>query len=99
MNEQSMDQRLDDHEKRITSLEKNYDEMKYGIVKLENTVLSEGKEQKQLLNKLIDHFFEDRKETRNSKVKLSEIRWTTLVSLFGGGSAIVLVIQWLSSLF
>lgn len=96
MNE-TVDKRLDDHEKRITDLENNYGEMKYGITKLENTVLLEGKEQKQLLNKLIDHFFDDRKDARNSKVKLSEIKWTTIVGLFGGGSAIVLLIQWLIS--
>jgi hypothetical protein len=90
-----VEQRLDDHERRITDIEKNQYEMRNSMLRIENTVLTEGKEQKRLLNKLIDHFFEDRSEVRNSKVKLSEIRWTTLVGLFGGGSAIVLIIQWL----
>ncbi|HZH61765.1 MAG TPA: hypothetical protein VEY70_19770 [Metabacillus sp.] len=97
MNEQVVD-RLDEHERRITDLEKNQYEMRNGMLRLENTVLQQGKEQKDLLNKLIDHFFDDRKDARNSKVRLSEIKWTTLVGLFGGGSAIVLVIQWLLSL-
>lgn len=97
MNEQVVD-RLDNHEKRITELEKNYYETKNGMLRMENTLLQQGKEQKDLINKLIDHFFDDRKDARNNKVKLSEIKWTTLVGLFGGGSVIVLVVQWLLSL-
>jgi hypothetical protein len=89
-----MEDRLDDHEKRISDLEKNQYEMRNSMLRIENTVLSEGKEQKQLLNKLLDHFFEDRKDVRNVKVRLSEIRWTTLVGLFGTGGAIALVINW-----
>jgi hypothetical protein len=86
--------RLDDHEKRIVELEKNYAETKNGMLRLENTVLQEGKEQKQLLNKLIDHFFTERQEVRQTRVKLSEIRWQTVAALLGGGGAIALVTQW-----
>lgn len=86
---------VQDHERRIVELEKNHTEMKNGMLRIENTVLQEGKEQKQILNKLMDHFFDERKDVRNNKVKLSEVRWSTIAGLLGGGGVFALLIQWL----
>lgn len=91
----TIDQRFDDHEKRISELEKNHTEMKNGMLRIENTVLQEGKEQKQILNKLMDHFFEERKDVRQGNLKLSEIRWQTIAALLGGGGVLALIIQYL----
>jgi hypothetical protein len=89
------EQRLDNHEKRITELERNQYEMKNGMLRIENTVLQQGKEQKDMLSKFIDHFFADRKDVRQTRTKLSEIRWQTVAALLGGGGAIALIVQWL----
>ncbi|MCP3738829.1 hypothetical protein [Rossellomorea sp. BNER] len=90
-----IEQRVDNHERRITELEKNQYEMKNGMLRIENTVLQQGKEQKDMLSKFIDHFFQDRKDVRQNKTKLSEIRWQTIATLLGGGGVLVLIIQWL----
>lgn len=93
--EAAMHEIVQDHERRIVELEKNHTEMKNGMLRIENTVLQEGKEQKQLLNKLMDHFFDERKDVRNTKIKLTEIRWSTIAGLLGGGGGLALLIQWL----
>lgn len=98
---QEMYEIVQDHERRLTTveervhkLEENQLEMKNGFLRVENTVLQEGKEQKHLLNKLMDHFFEERKDNRSNKVKLSEVRWTTIAGLLGGGGAVAVFTQW-----
>lgn len=89
---------VQDHERRILDLEKNHTEMKNGMLRIENTVLQEGQNQKQILNsineKLLEHFFGERKEIRTNKVKMSEIRWTTVAGILGAGGGVALVVQW-----
>ncbi|MDJ1631059.1 hypothetical protein QNN00_14620 [Bacillus velezensis] len=41
-----MEHIVQDHEKRIVALEKGQEELKNGMLKIENTVLSEGRERK-----------------------------------------------------
>ncbi|WP_191556457.1 hypothetical protein [Metabacillus idriensis] len=91
---QDHERRLVTVEERMDKLEENQLEMKNGFLRVENTVLQEGKEQKHLLNKLMDHFFEERKDNRKNKVRLSEIRWTTVAGLLGGGGAAAVLVQW-----
>ncbi|WP_025907733.1 hypothetical protein [Priestia flexa] len=97
--EEKVLEKVEDHERRIVELEKNHYEMKNGMLRIENTVLQEGKEQKQLLNTLLDHFFTERKEIRANKVKLSELRWTTIVGLLGSGGALLILLEWLITRF
>lgn len=59
-----MEKRVEDHERRIGTLEVNYksleskiSSMETGIHRVESTVLRESKSQSDLLNKLIEHHF------------------------------------------
>lgn len=94
-----MDMRLNDHEARITALEKNYADLtnkmqsvETGQLRVEKTLLEEGKEQKklinqqreeqqELLNKLLEH-------TLNIKRNNSYKKWDLALALFGGGGLI-----------
>ncbi|MEC2222887.1 MULTISPECIES: hypothetical protein [Heyndrickxia] len=99
MEADQMDMRLNDHEARITALEKNYADLtnkmqsvETGQLRVEKTLLEEGKEQKklinqqreeqqELLNKLLEH-------TLNIKRNNSYKKWDLALALFGGGGLI-----------
>lgn len=99
MGELSVDERFEDHETRITALEKNYADLtnkmqsvETGQLRIEKTLLEEGKEQKalinkqreeqqQLLNKLLEH-------TLNIKQTNANKKWDLALALFGGGGLI-----------
>lgn len=83
----------DDHEKRITQLEFNYSTLEKSMYRVENTVVAEGREQRALLNKLIENQFklDNKKLTSKEKVMLA------LVSVVGGavsgGGILYLVVE------
>lgn len=99
-----MDQRIENHETRITALEKNYADLtnkmqsvETGQLRVEKTLLEEGKEQKklinqqreeqqELLNRLLEH-------TLNIKKNNAYRRWDLALALFGGGGIIYAVIS------
>jgi len=90
-------ERLDNHEKRIADLEKNYGEviekignMEKGQLELQNVVLKTAGDQKDLLNKLIEHSLGisvKQEETKGevSKLKINSKKEITLALLGGGG--------------
>lgn len=94
-----MDMRLNDHETRITALEKNYADLtnkmqsvETGQLRIEKTLLEEGKEQKKLINEqreeqqeLLDKLLE---HTLNIKKNNAYRRWDLALALFGGGGLI-----------
>jgi hypothetical protein len=96
LEEMDVPQRLDDHEKRIGELETNYgkviqkiDSMERGQVELQNIVLKSSGDQKDLLNKLIEHSLGisvKQEETKGevSKLKISS-RKEIIIGLIGGG--------------
>lgn len=105
MEELAIDERIENHEERITALEKNYADLtnkmqavETGQLRMEKTLLEEGKEQKklineqreeqqELLNKLIEH-------TLNIKKNNNYKKWDLVLALFGGGG----LIYWLINL-
>lgn len=100
----NVDQRIENHETRITALEKNYSDLtnkmqsvETGQLRIEKTLLEEGKEQKkliseyqdeqqELLSKLLEH-------TLNIKKNNSYRKWDLALALFGGGGLIYAVIS------
>ncbi|WP_040596760.1 hypothetical protein [Parvimonas micra] len=100
----TMDERIENHETRITALEKNYADLtnkmqavETGQLRIEKTLLVEGKEQKklinqqreeqqELLNRLLEH-------TLNIKKNNSYKKWDLALALFGGGGLIYAVIS------
>lgn len=91
----SMNEIVQDHERRIVILEKNFEEMKNGMLKIENTVLAEGREQRAMLSQVIQYSFDDRQHKRENTTKLKQLTWTTLSSILGTGGVVFLIIQWL----
>ncbi|NCG67756.1 hypothetical protein GWJ21_07285 [Bacillus coagulans] len=99
MEADQMDMRLNDHETRITALEKNYADLtnkmqsvETGQLRIEKTLLEEGKEQKKLINEqreeqqeLLDKLLE---HTLNIKKNNAYRRWDLALALFGGGGLI-----------
>ena len=88
-----MQDMVQDHEKRIISLEQNYSEVQRELttvqnsqLRTENTVMSESREQKVLLNRLLDHVLDARKFNLTKK-------WQLILAIFGGGGAFYAVIQ------
>lgn len=83
----------DDHEKRISQLEYNYSTLEKSVYRVENTVVAEAREQRTLLNTLIQNQFklDNKKLTSKEKVMLA------LVSVFGGavsgGGILYLVLE------
>jgi len=95
----TVDQRIENHEERITALEKNYADLtnkmqavETGQLRIEKTLLVEGKEQKklinqqreeqqELLNRLLEHTLNIRKNNAYKK-------WDLALALFGGGGLI-----------
>ncbi|KAB2491755.1 hypothetical protein [Priestia endophytica] len=77
---------VQDHERRISDLEHRYDTLEHkitsvenGQIRVENTILNEGKENRAMLTKLIDHQFEIKKINVSSKWQL----WTSVFSAGG----------------
>lgn len=86
------DQILKDHENRIQTLEKNYDQMQRDIAQIQNgqlrietTFLQESRDQKNLLNKLIDQKFDLDKTNLTS-------RWKFILTACGSGGIFVVVL-------
>jgi hypothetical protein len=87
---------LQDHEKRITDLEKNYAEVKKDLavvnnsqLRMETTLLNESREQKILLNKLIDHQF------GLNKLNLAG-KWQFWAATVGSGGVLYLILEFLT---
>lgn len=91
-----MQHMVQDHEKRILTLEQNYSEVKKELtvvqnsqLRTENTVLNESREQKDLLNKLLDHVLYTRKFNLSKK-------WQLALAIFGGGGIFYAFIELVS---
>ncbi|PAF38463.1 hypothetical protein CHH58_03245 [Terribacillus saccharophilus] len=89
-----MNELVQDYERRIVSFEKKFEEMKNGMLKIENSVLAEGREQRAMLQ-LVKYSFDDRQHKRDNITKLKQIRWTTVSSILGTGRVVFLNIQWI----
>jgi TolA-binding protein len=93
------DQILKDHENRIQTLEKNYDQMQRDIAQIQNgqlrietTLLQESRDQKALLNQIIKQKF--------NLDKINTIgKWKLLIVIFGGSGLIYLIIDLIRSAF
>lgn len=88
-----MQEMVQDHEKRIISLEQNYSEVQRELttvqnsqLRTENAVLNESRDQKELLNKLLEHVLGTQKFNLTKK-------WQLILAIFGGGGAFYAVIQ------
>src|SRR5438309_3520826 len=88
-----MEQMVQDHEKRISQLEKNYDEVRRemttihnGQLRIENTLLIESKEQKELLKKLIDQKF-------GLDVINTSGKWRFFITALGSGGILYLLFE------
>lgn len=88
-----MQHMVQDHEKRIIKLEQNYSEVQRELtnvqnsqLRTENTVLSESREQKDLLNRLLDHVLGAQKFNLTKK-------WQLILAIFGGGGIFYAIIQ------
>lgn len=96
---QDHERRITDNSKRIAKLEENDLKTQVSLLRIESTVLQEGREQRQKIDKfhesLMAYFVDERKAERTDRIKLSEVRWTSIVGLLGGASAVTLGIQWL----
>ncbi|MCR9040964.1 hypothetical protein QRX25_10340 [Bacillus sp. L381] len=89
----AMEHIVQDHEKRIIALEKGQEELKNGMLKIENTVLSEGREQRSMLNKMIQYSFEDKQHKRDNNVKLKQLKWTTISGVVSSGGILYLIVE------
>jgi hypothetical protein len=88
-----IEQMVQDHEKRIGQLEKNYDEVKRDIAQIQNgqlrietTLLQESRDQKALLNKIITQKFSI------DKINTTE-KWKFLGALVGSGGILYVIIE------
>lgn len=91
-------ERLDDHEGRLVKLEANWlkiDDVEKKVLSVENTVLRQGSEQKDLLHKLIDHHFASKLQSDVNQVDLKKSKLSTYASIFSGGGILFLILQWL----
>ncbi|PTY76932.1 hypothetical protein B5V89_16520 [Heyndrickxia sporothermodurans] len=102
----AMESIVQDHEKRILALEKNYADLtnkmqavETGQLRIEKTLLEEGKEQKNLINEQKSLINKQREEqeallnrliehTLNIKQNSSNKRWDLALAIFGGGGLI-----------
>ncbi|RYI24993.1 hypothetical protein EVU96_25240 [Bacillus infantis] len=94
-----IENKLDDHEKRISQLETSYYSLESkitgvenGQLRLENTILNEFKEAKGLTNKLIDHQFGLDKKKLSGKEKIT-LALITAGSGFLGTGGLIAVLQ------
>jgi hypothetical protein len=88
MEAEVMHEIVQDHERRISDLEHRYDTLEHkitsvenGQIRVENTILTEGKENRAMLSKLIDHQFEIKKINLTNKWQL----WMNIFSAGGVG--------------
>lgn len=98
----TMEEVVQDHEKRITVLEEQYrqvgiklNEVEKGQYRLENTVTSEFRENRGLLNRLIENQFKLDKQKMTGREKII----LAIIALFSGGigagGIVTLVLQFL----
>jgi hypothetical protein len=88
-----MQEMVQDHEKRISTLEHRYDVLEHkmtavehGQIRVENTILTEGKESRAMLSKLIDHQFEIKKINITNK-------WQLWANIFSAGGVFYLLFE------
>lgn len=84
---------VQDHEKRIIALEKGQEELKNGMLKIENTVLAEGREQRGMLQQMIQYSFEDKQHKRENSSKLDQLKWTTISGIVSSGGIVYLILE------
>lgn len=103
----SMEELVQDHEKRITILEKNYanfeiklntvetklDTVEKGQYRVENTVTAEFRENRGLLNRLIENQFKLDKQKLSSKEKIILAAVSLLSGGLGAGGIVSLVLH------
>lgn len=98
----TMEEVVQDHEKRITVLEEQYrqvgiklNEVEKGQYRLENTVTSEFRENRGLLNRLIENQFKLDKQKMTGREKII----LAIIALFSGGigagGIVTLILQFL----
>ena len=89
---------LQDHEKRIVILEHGYQHvndkltsLESSMLRVENTVMREGQEQRSLIKTMLENQFKLNKSklTSSEKVKIALI--TTLGTILGGGAIVGIV--------
>lgn len=99
-----IEQVINDHENRLKKVEtgienltKEMTTMQNSQIKLENTVMKEGRDTREILNKLLDHFFktDTQKLDMKKEVKLKII--ATVGSLLGAGGAVTMLVQFFSN--
>ncbi|KIL79608.1 hypothetical protein [Bacillus badius] len=81
MEDDKVAHRIDDHEKRITHLETNYgkviekiDSMEKGQIEIQNTVIKSSSDQKDLLNRLIEHSLGISLKQEETKGEVSKLK-------------------------
>ncbi|AYK64147.1 MULTISPECIES: hypothetical protein [Bacillus subtilis group] len=89
----ALDLVVQDHEKRIVALEKGQEELKNGMLKIENTVLAEGREQRGMLQQMIQYSFEDKQHKRENSSKLDQLKWTTISGIVSSGGILYLILE------
>lgn len=84
---------VQDHEKRIIKLEQNYSEVQRELtnvqnsqLRTENTVLETSRQQKELLERLLDHVL-------GSKTFVLNKKWQLILTIFGGGGLVYAVLD------
>lgn len=101
-----MENMVQDHEKRIIALEQNYSEVKRDIAavqtsqsKIENMLYTQNTEQKELIDKhqkeqknLLDTLLI---HTLGIKKDNNKHKWEVLLTAFGGGGIVYLIIEFL----
>ncbi|MGM9925218.1 MAG: hypothetical protein ACI35R_13315 [Bacillus sp. (in: firmicutes)] len=99
-----MEKIVQDHEQRIISLEKSYSDMQQkmqsvetGQLRIEKTLLEEGKEQKHLINKQREEqdqlFRELVTHTLSIKQNNNMQIWKLLGAMVGGGGVLYILIE------
>jgi hypothetical protein len=94
-----MEKIVQDHEIRISQLEKNDIEFRNSLLKMENTIMSSSNTTNTLLNKLVDHHFADKQSQTLSKTEMMKAKFSFWGGIFGAGGAAFLVFQWVVGLF
>ena len=101
---QDMERMVQDHEQRLTVLEKNYSDMQQkmqavetGMHRVEKTLLVEGKEQKDLINiqrKEQDALLKEvLVHTLGIKKTNNAKKWELAVAVFGGGGLFFVIME------
>jgi chromosome segregation and condensation protein ScpB len=98
----NMEEVVHDHERRITILEEQYkqvgiklNEVEKGQYRLENTVTSEFRENRGLLNRLIENQFKLDKQKMTSKEKVTLAIIALLSGGLGAGGIVSLVLAFI----